>query len=748
MRFKSCFIIIFLLHITFCSIAQQLRLVVPVGHTGEIADACFSPNGKLLVTVADDNTIKIWDISSGRLFQTLYGHKAAITQLLFIDNGNYLITSSYEDGNIKIWDIKSGEEKINYNTEKRFTKNIHWLASVVKKKMMILDGESIKVWEVETGKLDYTVNEKATDSDANPFDEGAVSNDKKTVAAITTYGDSLFVWDITSHKLKGKFLIERIGYKHSIKFSPDDKYLYLLTEHGFEILDISNGKKKFESVLYGSLFMKPKFSANMRYLFTASKYDPMRESGIGLNTDVNDNKNFAPAITEVLLHKTTLLKGPVPDGNIKEVEFDNSGNHLFVSTSTGFYIYTITGNQYNKTGQIKENNYNYVPVFYTDPDGRYILKTTEGVATLYNIKGERIHLIKGNISFEPNQYFSNDGKFIYTTSGNAGKYSWDISGGKFTSSYDTSYGLEKGKDESNIIKPYSFLDTLTGIWKVVTGKDTVSLKGKMNYIPTVTISNTKKFIAGYRTGDSLLRIWSAAGGDLVHQVFCKYGSPESVAFGKNDSLLIWGSGNAYINSKQLDKMWDDLQKELDNTDTAVNKDVIKEDTVVAETGNARNSCLINIISLATGKPVFEVEDSTLPRSYIRTGFSDSFKYFDALTGFITIWDSKTFRKVISVENNCTNWLPGWAISADGQKVLISCDNSSALYESYSNKLLFTLPGAVSFADFSEDGKYILTEAPDKQLKIWSTVTGKILYTYYALENGSYLLTDEYGRYDG
>lgn len=748
MKSKPCLVIIYFFVNTFTLVAQQPRLVVPVGHTSPIADVCFNPVKNQVATIADDNTVKIWDIVTGQLLQTLYGHKAQITRFFFIDNGNYLLTASFDDGNVKVWDIKNGVVKINFTVDNYLTKNIQWLATIGEKKILILDGSSINIWDIESGKMDYNFSVKEVDKYSNSFYKAAVSNDKKTLAAVTTYGDSVFIWDIATRKTKAKFTIEGFGNEYSITFSPDDQYLYLLTYHGFAIFNIRSGKKKFESMQYGALFMKPRFDKNVRYLFTAGKYNPMRERDINLDTDLNDNKNFGPAITDILLNKTTLLKGPFPEGDIKKVDFDKTGKHLFVSTTTGFFIYTITGNQYIKTGEIKERNYNFVPVFYIDPEGRFMLKKVGEIATLYNIAGKEMQRIEGTMAFESNQYFSDDGKYIYTSSGNVGKYSWDISGGKFISVYDTSSSLKKDEDDSDILKPYALFDSLTGKWKIIAGKDSISLKGKMNYTPTVTISNTKKFITTYRSGDSLLRIWNALSGDLIYQIFCKYGSPESVAFDKNDSLLIWGSGSAYINSEELDKMWDDLQKELDNTDTTVNKPVIKEDSVAAKTGNLRSPCLINVLSLATGKPLFEVEDSTLPRSYVRTGFSDSYKYFYALTGFINIWDSKTFRKIISIENNCVNSLPGWAISPDGKKVLISCDNNSVLYESYSNKLLFTLSGAVSFANFSENGKYILTEAPDKQLKIWNAATGRLLYTYYALENGSFLVTDDYGRYDG
>src|SRR5688500_7990139 len=41
------------------------------GHTGRSWDAVFTPNGKELITVAYDKTVRIWDVASGQSVRTL-----------------------------------------------------------------------------------------------------------------------------------------------------------------------------------------------------------------------------------------------------------------------------------------------------------------------------------------------------------------------------------------------------------------------------------------------------------------------------------------------------------------------------------------------------------------------------------------------------------------------------------------------------------------------------------------------------
>jgi hypothetical protein len=51
--------------------------VLQVSHRGMVRAVVFSPDGRWLASGAKDGTIKIWEISSGRLLRTIYGHGSA-----------------------------------------------------------------------------------------------------------------------------------------------------------------------------------------------------------------------------------------------------------------------------------------------------------------------------------------------------------------------------------------------------------------------------------------------------------------------------------------------------------------------------------------------------------------------------------------------------------------------------------------------------------------------------------------------
>ena len=69
----------------------------------------FSPDGKMFASTDMGFTIKLWDSETGKLVQTLKGHANTIYSLAFSPDGKRLATGS-DDKTIRIWDLKSGVE--------------------------------------------------------------------------------------------------------------------------------------------------------------------------------------------------------------------------------------------------------------------------------------------------------------------------------------------------------------------------------------------------------------------------------------------------------------------------------------------------------------------------------------------------------------------------------------------------------------------------------------------------------------
>lgn len=71
------------------------------GHVCGVTVIAIFPNGENFISGSMDNTLKIYDISTGECLKTLYGHSAEVTCVDFLPNGN--IVSASKDQTLKVW---------------------------------------------------------------------------------------------------------------------------------------------------------------------------------------------------------------------------------------------------------------------------------------------------------------------------------------------------------------------------------------------------------------------------------------------------------------------------------------------------------------------------------------------------------------------------------------------------------------------------------------------------------------------
>src|SRR3712207_4503941 len=73
------------------------------GHGALVFSVAVSPDGSTLATASFDNTIKLWDLKSGKEKSTLKGHTSPVYSVVFSPDGN-LLASGGADNTIRVWD--------------------------------------------------------------------------------------------------------------------------------------------------------------------------------------------------------------------------------------------------------------------------------------------------------------------------------------------------------------------------------------------------------------------------------------------------------------------------------------------------------------------------------------------------------------------------------------------------------------------------------------------------------------------
>ncbi len=317
----------------------------------------FSPDGKQLVTGATD--VRIWDIATGQLVQTLAGHTGEVWGAFFSPDGIHLATGS-RDGTARVWDISpagsrdwltfapagshlvySADGTRLANSSSGNTAKI--LDALTGKELLTLSGhtntirsvafspdgtrlatasvdQTVKVWDLATGKQLLSLS-----TPTFPFPAGlrlTFSPDGQRIAAASSE-NSARVWDVAT----GKELLALRGHAQPVvgaAYSPDGSRIATPCLDGTaKVWDAATGKELLTLSGHKAGLWVVSFSPDGKRIATAS------QDGTAKVWDVSTPLNTGAATGQLLL----TLSGHL--GNVMDAVFSPDGTRLATASLDG-----------------------------------------------------------------------------------------------------------------------------------------------------------------------------------------------------------------------------------------------------------------------------------------------------------------------------------------------------------------------------------------------------------------------------
>jgi WD40 repeat protein len=168
------------------------------GHKGAVYAVSISPDGTMIATAGLDETIRLWELSSGRERRTLTGHQGWINAVAFTGDGHKLLSAG-RDRTMRVWDVSIGKmlRVIDYPSE------VFTVAAGSGARLFASDkGNSFSLREIATG------SEIASGAPGQWGINTVVFSPRRPQLMTGGYDGVLWVWNIASAKLDEHIPIE------------------------------------------------------------------------------------------------------------------------------------------------------------------------------------------------------------------------------------------------------------------------------------------------------------------------------------------------------------------------------------------------------------------------------------------------------------------------------------------------------------------------------------------------------------